>query len=75
MTTRQDVLMALAKLRLNNGYAPSVRELAKELDLASPSSVHLHLRGLAEMGYITWIPGLSRTVRLTPAGVLSMVPK
>ena len=35
-----------------NGYAPSVREIGDAVGLKSPSTVHFHLKNLAELGYI-----------------------
>ena len=35
-----------------NGYAPSVREIGEAVGLKSPSTVHFHLKNLAELGYI-----------------------
>ena len=34
------------------GYPPSVREIGEAVGLRSPSTVHFHLKHLAEMGYI-----------------------
>ena len=35
-----------------HGYPPSVREIGKAVGLASPSTVHMHLKFLEENGYI-----------------------
>lgn len=35
-----------------HGYAPSVRDICDEVGLKSPSTVHFHLKNLAELGYI-----------------------
>lgn len=35
-----------------HGYAPSVREIGDAVGLKSPSTVHFHLKNLAELGYI-----------------------
>ncbi len=35
-----------------NGYAPSVREIGDAVGLKSPSTVHFHLKNLAELGLI-----------------------
>ena len=34
------------------GYAPSVRDICDAVGLKSPSTVHFHLKNLAELGYI-----------------------
>lgn len=35
-----------------HGYAPSVRDICDAVGLKSPSTVHFHLKNLAELGYI-----------------------
>ena len=35
-----------------HGYAPSVRDICDAVGLKSPSTVHVHLKNLAEVGYI-----------------------
>ncbi|MCR5826059.1 MAG: transcriptional repressor LexA [Oscillospiraceae bacterium] len=35
-----------------HGYAPSVRDICDAVSLKSPSTVHFHLKNLAELGYI-----------------------
>ena len=40
-----------------SGRPPTVRELATELGLSSPASVHRHLKKLAQEGLITQVPG------------------
>ncbi|MEE8703675.1 MAG: transcriptional repressor LexA [Olsenella sp.] len=36
----------------DHGYPPSVREIGTAVGLASPSTVHMHLKSLESMGYI-----------------------
>lgn len=36
----------------DHGYPPSVREIGAAVGLASPSTVHMHLKSLEEKGYI-----------------------
>jgi repressor LexA len=36
----------------SHGYPPSVREIGKSVGLASPSTVHMHLKKIEEKGYI-----------------------
>lgn len=50
-----------------NGYAPTVRELSRELGFASPVGVQCHLTALRKKGVITWQEHTSRTIRLTGA--------
>ncbi|MBS3940738.1 MAG: MarR family transcriptional regulator [Actinobacteria bacterium] len=68
LTRRQrQVLAALHRLHARHGYAPTLRELADELELASPSTVLVHVRALERAGLIERRAGQPRTARLTQA--------
>lgn len=45
-----------------HGYPPSVREIAAAVNLKSPATVHFHLKGLREAGYITQAEGKTRAI-------------
>ena len=45
-----------------HGYPPSVREIAEAVQLKSPATVHFHLKGLREAGYITQAEGKTRAI-------------
>lgn len=45
-----------------NGYPPSVREIADAVGLKSPSTVHFHLKSLEEAGAITRGAGKTRAI-------------
>ena len=45
-----------------NGYPPSVREIADAVGLKSPSTVHFHLKGLEDAGVITRGAGKTRAI-------------
>lgn len=62
---RLEVLAALRRFWETNGYAPSVRELAAELSLRSPSTVWNHLESLQRQGLIYRKPFSPRGWRLT----------
>ena len=47
------------------GYPPSVREIGEAVELRSPSTVHFHLKNLAEAGYIEKGAGKGRAIALT----------
>ncbi|HID22330.1 MAG TPA: repressor LexA [Planctomycetaceae bacterium] len=47
------------------GYAPTVREIGREVGLKSPRSVQLHLETLEREGYITRAERTSRSIQLT----------
>lgn len=49
----------------NQGYPPSVREIGEAVGLKSPSTVHFHLKHLAEAGVIEKGAGKGRAITLT----------
>jgi len=57
-----DYIVAFIRER---GYPPSVREIGEAVDLRSPSTVHFHLKNLAEAGYIEKGAGKGRAITLT----------
>ena len=46
------------------GYPPSVREIGQAVELRSPSTVHFHLKKLADAGYIEKDAGKGRAITL-----------
>lgn len=47
-----------------HGYPPSVREIGSAVGLASPSTVHMHLKSLEEKGYINRDSKKPRTIEV-----------
>lgn len=72
LTTKQQVIYDyLRQFTAENGYPPSVREIAAAVGLKSPSTVHFHLKALEEAGVIN--RGTGKTRAITP--VQSSVPE
>lgn len=64
LTARQrQVLAALERLARDNGFAPSLRELASEVGLASAGSVHRHVRVLEQAELVERRAGCPRAIR------------
>lgn len=61
---QQRVLDYVRKQIKEEGYAPSVREICKALDLKSTSTVHGYLSRLKKKGLIEKVDMKSRTIRL-----------
>ena len=61
----QLILDYIDRFTRDNGYAPSVREIAEAVDLKSPSTVHFHLKGLREAGLISQAEGKTRAISVT----------
>lgn len=52
----------------DNGYSPTIREIAEGIMLASSSTVHAHVNSLIRKGYLTHSSGGVRTLALTRKG-------
>lgn len=49
---QQSIYEFICAYTKSHGYPPSVREIGGAVGLASPSTVHMHLKSLEEKGYI-----------------------
>jgi len=68
LTVRQtSILNTVCDYIDKKGYPPSVRDIGEIQNLASPSTVLNHLNQLKKKGYITWLPGQPRTLRVLKA--------
>ena len=68
---QQRIYDYIAETIREQGYPPSVREIGDAVGLKSPSTVHFHLKHLAELGVIGKEAGKGRAITLTnplPAG-------
>jgi repressor LexA len=62
LTERQtDILCAIRAFRDREGYPPSLREIAVEVGLSSPSSVAYQLGELRKAGRVRWQDGVPRS--------------
>lgn len=57
----------------DNGYPPSVREIAAAVGLKSPSTVHFHLKALEEAGAINRGTGKTRAITTAESAPVSRV--
>ncbi len=62
--TRHRIYHFLIQFMKENGYAPSVREIGKEVGLSSTASVHQQLVTLQQMGKIYIDPHRARAIRI-----------
>jgi len=60
--TRESILEFIRAFRRDNGYSPSVREVARHCGIKSPSVVQYHLDQLQQTGFITKDKDRSRSV-------------
>lgn len=65
LTKRQeDTLNAIKGYIAEHGYPPTVREIAKSLNVSSPATIQAHLTCLADKGYIAKGDNRNRTIEL-----------
>ncbi|HUK78122.1 MAG TPA: transcriptional repressor LexA [Thermoleophilia bacterium] len=65
LTARQEqVLRFIREFTHANGYPPTVREIGSQLELSSPSTVHVHLGNLERLGFIRRDPSKPRALEL-----------
>jgi repressor LexA len=61
---QKDVLTLISQLTDENGYPPTLAELAKALGLKNRMTVHQHVAALKKKGFVQWEPGLNRSLRV-----------
>lgn len=61
---QKEVLDFIIEYIDDRGYAPSYRDIGEELGLSSPSTVHSHVQGLSEKGYLK-VTDEARSIELT----------
>ncbi|MFO8059772.1 MAG: transcriptional repressor LexA [Bacillota bacterium] len=65
LTDRQrQILDLISSTVAEKGYPPTVREICRAVGLRSPSTVHSHLAGLEEKGYIRRDPSKGRAIEI-----------
>jgi repressor LexA len=67
MTRQGQILQVIERYIAVHGCSPSNREIAEAAGLKSPSTVLRYLRQLKADGYLTYQPGVPRTVRILPS--------
>ena len=60
----QKVLDYVKRFKAEYGYAPSVRDVCRDLDYKSTSTVHMYLNRLETLGYLMKEDGKSRAITL-----------
>lgn len=64
---REQILDFIGSYVSERGFPPSLREIGKEVD-RSPQAIMLHLDRLEADGYLTRMPRIPRSLRLSPGG-------
>lgn len=66
---RKQILRFVSDFRREQGYPPSIREIASHFGLSANSTVHSHLVNLEQAGYLARSNGRPRSMRLTHKGL------
>ena len=65
---QQSIYDFICAYTTDHGYPPSVREIGSAVGLASPSTVHMHLKTLENLGYIHRDSKKPRTIEVVEDG-------
>lgn len=69
LTARQrEILSWIDAYITQHGFSPTCRELAKAFGFKGPNGAACHLGPLRKKGFVTWIDGSPRTLRVTKGG-------
>lgn len=72
---QQAVLDCIRDYIKENSYGPTVREICDNLNLSSPSTVHVHLKTLEQKGFIKRDPLKSRSIVLVESDTEDAMPE
>jgi len=61
---QRDVINQIINLTEENGYPPTLAELAAALGLKNRMTVHQHVAALKKKGLVHWEPGLNRSLKV-----------
>jgi repressor LexA len=61
---QREVLALIQQLTEEQGYPPTLAELAKALGLKNRMTIHQHVVALKKKGMVRWEPGLNRSLRV-----------
>lgn len=65
LTKKQEkVYLAIKNFIEKNGYAPTIREINELINIKSTSTTFYKLLQLQKKGYITYVAGKSRTIKI-----------
>jgi len=59
---QQEVLDFIVEFRGEHGFSPTLREICKRFDFASPAGAKCHIEALSRKGAIKYLPGAPRTI-------------
>lgn len=69
---QKEVLSLIVSFSEEHGYPPTLADLAQCLGLKNRMTVHQHVAALRKKGLVHWEPGLNRSLRVLPEGLLHL---
>lgn len=60
----RELLNYIWQFQEQNGYSPTLREMADAMNRRSPSTIHSLIKGLVDKGYIQKVDGNTRTLKI-----------
>lgn len=69
----RELLSYLIQFQEQNGYAPTLVEMASALGKRSPSTIHALIRGLVDKGYVQKVEGNTRTLKILKKNELGSI--
>lgn len=61
---QKEVLTVIKKFYAENKYPPSVRQIGEIIGINSPATIHVHLKGLVEKGFVKRNPYGNKAIEL-----------
>lgn len=71
---QREVLRLIVELTNDQGYPPTLSDLAKAMGLKNRMTVHQHVTALKNKGLVSWEPGLNRSLRVIGAAQQELAP-
>ncbi len=60
----RELLNYIIQFQEQNGYSPTLREMADAMNRRSPSTIHALIRSLVDKGYVQKVEGNNRTLKI-----------
>lgn len=61
---QKEVLQFIEKHQKENGWSPTIREIANAIGVESPATVYIHLKNLEKNGFIQRMPCAPRAIKV-----------
>ncbi|MCM1329833.1 MAG: transcriptional repressor LexA [Ruminococcus sp.] len=72
MNEKQKRVFEYVKERMEDGFAPSIREICAALDIHSTSTAARYVNGLVAEGYLEKVDGCNRAIKIAGSGAIKV---